>query len=94
MSQHPQSVQRANPKPAAPEVANANTPPTIGNDLLRGAGEIARFVFGSVEHRRKVYYLTGAAKIRMPHFKIGSVLCARKSTLLAWIEAQEGLPHG
>jgi hypothetical protein len=64
-------------------------PATIGDDLLRGADEIAKFVFGSEQHRRKVYYLTGDARVRMPHFKIGSVLCARKSTLLAWIEKQE-----
>ena len=65
-------------------------PATIADDLLRGADEIAEFVFGSKRHRRKVYYLTGDAKTRMPHFRIGSVLCARKSTLLAWIERQEG----
>ena len=65
------------------------TPATIGDDLLRGADEIAKFVFGSEKHRRKVYYLTGDASVRMPHFKIGSVLCARKSTLLSWIEKQE-----
>jgi len=64
-------------------------PATIGDDLLRGADEIAKFVFGSEKHRRKVYYLTGDATVRMPHFKIGSVLCARKSTLVAWIERQE-----
>jgi hypothetical protein len=65
-------------------------PATIADDLLRGADEIAKFVFGSKQHRRKVYYLTGDARTRMPHFRIGSVLCARKSTLLAWIERQEG----
>ena len=64
-------------------------PATIGDDLLRGADEIAKFVFGDEKHRRKVYYLTSDAKVRMPHFKIGSVLCARKSTLVAWIERQE-----
>ncbi len=61
----------------------------LSDDLLRGADAIAEFVFGSASHRRKVYYLTGDAKVRMPHFKIGSVLCARKSTLVAWIERQE-----
>jgi len=55
-------------------------PTTIADDILRGADEIAQFVFGDVKHRRKVYYLTGDAKTRMPHFRIGSVLCARKST--------------
>ena len=69
----------------------AELPATIADDLLRGADEIAQFVFGSKRHRRKVYYLTNDARTRMPHFRIGSVLCARKSTLLAWIERQEGL---
>lgn len=64
-------------------------PATIGDDLLRGADEIAKFLFGSEKHRRKVYYLTGDASVRMPYFKIGSILYARKSTLLAWIEKQE-----
>lgn len=82
MTQHPQSV-----KEATPDAASA----TIGHDLLRGADQIARFVFGSAAHRRKIYYLTNGAKVRMPHFKIGSILCARKSTLLAWIEAQEDI---
>ncbi len=90
MSQHPQSVQKASPPAVAIEPANRGTPPTIGDDLLRGAGEIAQFVFGSTAHRRKVYYLTGDARVRLPHFKIGSVLCARKSTLIRWIEEREG----
>ena len=63
--------------------------PSIGDDLLRGADQIAEFVFGDVKHRRKVYYLTGDAKKGLPYFKIGSLICARKSTLLRWIEAQE-----
>lgn len=63
---------------------------TLGNDLLRGADEIAKFIFGDVKHRRKVYYLTGEATKGLPHFKIGSLTCARKSTILDWIAKQEG----
>ena len=63
---------------------------TLGDDLLRGADEIARFMFGDVKHRRKVYYLTGEAPKGMPHFKMGSLICARKSTILNWIAEQEG----
>lgn len=65
------------------------TPPPLANDLLRGAGQIAEFVFGDKSHRRKVYYLTNTAKLKMPHFKLGSVLCARKSTLMRWIDEWE-----
>ena len=32
---------------------------------------------------------TGDARNGMPYFKIGSITCARKSTLLSWIEEQE-----
>ena len=74
---------------AEPQIAANNVGPSIGDDLLRGADQIAEFVFGDVKHRRKVYYLTGDAKKGLPYFKIGSLICARKSTLLRWIEAQE-----
>jgi len=62
---------------------------TIGDDLLHGAEAIAVFVFGNVRHRRKVYYYASDAKVRMPVFRIGNVICARKSKLIEWIEAQE-----
>lgn len=73
---------------------NANTTgvdtATIGDDLLHGAEAIAVFVFGDVKHRRKVYYYASDAKIqRIPIFRIGSVICARKSKLIQWIETQE-----
>ncbi|MGE3743602.1 MAG: hypothetical protein AB7I59_29355 [Geminicoccaceae bacterium] len=88
---HPLSLAGQATVPSAPtERVGKDAPPTIADDLLRGADEIAEFVFGSKQHRRKVYYLTGDARTRMPHFRIGSVLCARKSTLLTWIERQEG----
>ena len=63
---------------------------TIGDDLLHGAEAIATFIFGSEKHRRKVYYFANEAKVRrMPMFRIGNVICARKSKLIEWIEAQE-----
>jgi hypothetical protein len=27
--------------------------------------------------------------VRMPHFRLGATICARKSTLLRWIEDRE-----
>jgi hypothetical protein len=57
--------------------------PKLADDLLRGAEEIAAFLFGERKHRRKVYYLVGDAKVRLPHFKLGSIICARKSTFPA-----------
>jgi hypothetical protein len=70
----PQSV----PNPTAQELAG---------DLLRGADEIAKFIFGERANRRKVYYL--AECTRLPVFRLGSVLCARRSVLLNWIAGQE-----
>lgn len=59
----------------------------FASDLLRGAEAIAEFLFGSRDERRKVYHL--AEKSRLPVFRLGSVLCARKSVLLQWIGEQE-----
>ena len=64
-------------------------PPSLGDDLLRGADAIAEFLFGDRTQRRKVYYLTGEATVRMPHFRLGAIICARRSTLLRWIENHE-----
>lgn len=63
--------------------------PALADDLLRGADAIAIFVFGEAKARRKVYYYAGEAKVRMPTFRMGNVICARKSRLLDWIEQQE-----
>lgn len=71
---------------------NACVEPTLAADLLRGADEIAEFVFGSAKHRRKVYYYATTAKARMPTFRIGAIICARRSTLLQWIAQQERMP--
>jgi hypothetical protein len=59
----------------------------LADDLLRGADKIAQYLFGSPSERRKVYHLAEAQ--RLPVFRMGGVLCARKSTLLEWISQQE-----
>jgi hypothetical protein len=59
----------------------------IADDLLEGAEEIARFIFGSPNKRRRVYHL--AAHSGLPLFRLGEVICGRRSTLLAWIAEQE-----
>jgi hypothetical protein len=84
--QHPVPEPRALPSQAEPA---APSDPTLADDLLRGADAIATFVFGSPKHRRKVYYYATDAKMRMPVFRIGAIICARKSTLIEWIERQE-----
>lgn len=60
----------------------------LAQDMLRGADELAHFLFGNREQRRKIYHL--AATSNLPVFKLGSMICARKSVLLSWIEEQEG----
>lgn len=63
----------------------------LASDLLEGADEIAAFIFGDkydrVKRRRRVYHLVDLGAI--PTFKLGTTICARKSQLQAWIEAQE-----
>ncbi|MBY6240035.1 DNA-binding protein [Methylosinus sp. Sm6] len=66
------------------------TPPPpheLSGDLLRGADRIAEFLFGDASERRKVYHL--AETSRLPVFRLGSMLCARRSVLLEWIRHQE-----
>lgn len=59
----------------------------FADDLLEGADEIARFMFGSPDKRRRIYHL--AACSDLPLFRLGEVICGRRSTLLAWIAEQE-----
>ena len=62
--------------------------PEFAKDMLRGAEAIAHFLYGDESLRRKVYHLVATSNL--PVFKLGSMICARKSVLLKWIEAQEG----
>jgi hypothetical protein len=56
-------------------------------DMLKGAEEIALYLYGDREQRRKVYHLVATS--RLPVFKLGSVICARRSVLLKWVQDQE-----
>jgi hypothetical protein len=75
------------------EVASQITarPPQTGaslaGDILYGADGIAEFLFGDTTQRRKVYNLVETC--RLPHFRLGAAICARKSILLEWIHQQE-----
>lgn len=64
----------------------------VSKDLLRGAAEIAEFLFGDRKHRRKVFYL--AERSKLPIFRLRSQLYARKSSLLKFIEDQENRHTG
>jgi hypothetical protein len=62
-------------------------PAGLSGDLLYGADELARFLYGDRKFRRKVYNLVETN--RLPHFRLGASICGRKSILLKWIAEQE-----
>ncbi|MEF2557591.1 DNA-binding protein [Aurantimonas sp. C2-5-R2] len=63
------------------EAANDNT---LAADLLKGADAIADYTGFD---RRSVYHF--ASKGGLPTFRVGALICARKTTLMAWISEQE-----
>lgn len=65
--------------------SNLEAPP----DVLKGAAEIATFLLGSAARRREVYHLVEQGIL--PHFKLGSIICARRSTLTSWIARMEAV---
>jgi hypothetical protein len=74
-------------KHGAENTAPQNAPTNLADDILEGAEAITVFLFGSRAFRRKVYYLAECSKL--PIFRLGSMLCARKSVLLQFISVQE-----
>jgi hypothetical protein len=80
----------ASTDPAAPPPIHG--PAGLDGDLLMGAEEIAVYLFGAAKAKRQVYRLTSEVppQHRLPVFRLsGNTLCARKSTILAWIAAKE-----
>ena len=65
----------------------ADLKPRLADDLLIGAEEIASFIYGDATERRKIYHLVNTGCL--PVFRLGSMVCARKSTLIEWIGEQE-----
>jgi hypothetical protein len=63
------------------------------DDVLNNVGEIAEFLFkeNTPKNRRRVYRLASGVAVdkRLPIFRYGNQIRARRSRLLAWIEAQE-----
>jgi hypothetical protein len=51
--------------------------PEFAKDLLRGAEEIAQFLYADRAMRRKVYHLVSTSNLHV--FKLGSMICARRS---------------
>jgi hypothetical protein len=75
-------------KPDAKAIASRSSP--LADDLLRGAAAIAEFMLGDKAERKKVYHWAELPPgVKPPIFRIGSILCARPSRLIAWIAEQE-----
>lgn len=70
------------------QAANTNTM-APADDMLNGAVAIATFLGWT---RRRLYYEADSNRIcntRLPVFRIGATLSARKSSLLRWLADQE-----
>jgi hypothetical protein len=61
----------------------------IGDDLLRGAKEIADFLGMKPRQVYRACSETPDGTPHIPHFKVGAAIYARKSKLIEWIEEQE-----
>lgn len=59
----------------------------MGPDVLRGAREIALFLYDDASQTRRVYYLIQEG--HLPVFRFGGRLHARRSVLIDFVEAQE-----
>lgn len=66
-------------------MTNANEP----GDLLIGANAIAKALGVT---RRQVYKMVYAGQL--PHFKLGGSIAARRSTLMAWLDALDSKGNG
>jgi hypothetical protein len=59
----------------------------LAGDIIEGAEAIALLLWGDVKKKRRVYHLAETGEL--PIFRLGSIIHARKSVLLAHIEQQE-----
>lgn len=66
--------------------------PLSNDNLLKGAAEIAAFLFGDARHRRIVYYLV--ERKQLPVVRLGCRIYARKSTLFRWLRSKEATVVG
>lgn len=77
----------------APGNGGDGQPDGSKNDLLRGAAAIAGELLGDADKRRTIYHLVATTKI--PVFRLGTMICARRTVLRKWISDQEGrVPPG
>lgn len=62
----------------------------LHTDSLTGARAIAGFLYGDEKKTSKVYRL--AKQPDTPIFRLGWEICARRSTIMKWIQAKEADP--
>lgn len=61
--------------------------PPLSEDLLEGAAEISYFLYGRRGNRQRVYRAIRDRKL--PIFRMGNRICARRSALMSFIRTQE-----
>jgi len=88
----PSAGRTAGVQESAAPPGSGDRPPSLksaelAGDILYGAEAIVEFLFGDRRYRRKVYNLIETQ--RLPHFRLGATVCARRSILTAWIVDQE-----
>ena len=82
------------PKDLIEAIAQNHRP--LADDILIGAEAIRQYL--GLKNRRQVYYLVGASRW-VPVWRLSGKLCALKSDLRGWINAQvrtgnpKGVPH-
>ena len=87
-----QTSSRHRETPAPSQTENENRMQVrLADDILQGAEAIAEFLFGDRRKRRRIYHLVETA--RLPVFRFGALVCARKTKLLDWIAVQESQGH-
>jgi hypothetical protein len=81
------------PLPPAPGLWAPPQPSPLDGDLMRGGFEIADFLFPDdpdrLRRRKRLYRLVYMEEPPPFLFRLGLVICARKSAILRWIEEQE-----
>lgn len=72
--------------------ASANDTGLSDDPVIVGADNIAKVIYGDIEGQRegnirRIYH--AISKKELPTFRLGGRIHARRSTILAWIAAQE-----
>jgi hypothetical protein len=79
-------------------VAAMKTEFNLADDIMFGGSVIAEFLTGRSDQKamRKLYHLASEVPEadRLPVFRLGGQLCARKTTLLNWIAERERSARG